>query len=99
MSLNQGGDANDWFFLAMTRWRQNDKAEARKWFDQAVAWTKNKKPDDFRDKSALVAELEELRNDIADRVDEMPKHATFLARYADAQAANPSTLHNAEARL
>ena len=47
----------------------------------------------------VVAELEELRNDIADRVDEMPKHATFLARYADAQAANPSTLHNAEARL
>jgi tryptophan halogenase len=47
----------------------------------------------------LVAELDELRTDIADRVDEMPKHATFLARYADAQAADPSALHNVEARL
>jgi tetratricopeptide (TPR) repeat protein len=61
MSLNQGGDANDWFFLAMTRWRQNNKTEARKWFDQAVAWTKNKKPDDpelqyFQAEAASVLE-------------------------------------------
>jgi tryptophan halogenase len=47
----------------------------------------------------LIAELDELRIDIADRVGEMPKHATFLARYADAETTNPSALHNAEARL
>jgi tryptophan halogenase len=47
----------------------------------------------------LLAELDELRTDIAYRIDEMPKHATFLKRYADAEAANPSALHKAEARL
>ena len=47
----------------------------------------------------LIAELDELRTDIADRIGEMPKHATFLARYADAEATNPSALHKAEARL
>ena len=47
----------------------------------------------------LNAELDELRLEIADRVDEMPKHSTFLSRYADAQHANASALHNAEARL
>jgi serine/threonine protein kinase len=44
MSLHQGGDANDWFFLAMARWRQNQPAEARKWLDQALAWTKKNQP-------------------------------------------------------
>lgn len=47
----------------------------------------------------LLAELDELRTDIAFRIDEMPKHATFLKRYADAEAANHSALHKAEARL
>jgi uncharacterized protein HemY len=44
MSLHQGGDANDWFFLAMAHWRQNQPAEARKWLDQAVTWTKKNQP-------------------------------------------------------
>jgi tryptophan halogenase len=47
----------------------------------------------------LLAELDELRTDIAFRIDEMPKHATFLKRYADAETANQSALHKAEARL
>jgi Flp pilus assembly protein TadD len=37
MSLNKGGEATDWFFLAMTRWHQDRKAEARSLFDKAVA--------------------------------------------------------------
>jgi tetratricopeptide (TPR) repeat protein len=44
MSLHEGGEATDWFFLAMTCWRQNRHAEARKWFNQAVAWTREKQP-------------------------------------------------------
>jgi tetratricopeptide (TPR) repeat protein len=61
MSLNKGGDANDWFFLAMTRWRQNNKAEARKWYDQAVAWTRKNSPDNpelkhFQEEAALLLE-------------------------------------------
>jgi tetratricopeptide (TPR) repeat protein len=61
LSMNKGGDANDWFFLAMTRWRQNNKAEARKWFDEAVAWTKKNSPDNpelkhFQKEAALLLE-------------------------------------------
>jgi hypothetical protein len=44
MSLNQGGNANDWFFLAMTRWRQNQPAEARKWFNRGSEWTQKNQP-------------------------------------------------------
>lgn len=47
----------------------------------------------------LVQELEELRSDIRDRIDEMPKHASFIARYAEARAASDAVLHEAEARL
>jgi tryptophan halogenase len=47
----------------------------------------------------LVGELEELREDIRDRVDEMPRHATFIARYADAREASQAVLHEPEARL
>ena len=33
-----GGDTGQWFFLAMGHWRLDQKAEARKWYDRAVAW-------------------------------------------------------------
>ena len=54
MDLHQGGDANDWFFLAMTRWRQNQTADARKWFDQAIEWTK-------KNQSTNPAELQQFQ--------------------------------------
>jgi tetratricopeptide (TPR) repeat protein len=38
MSLRQDGDSLVWFFLAMARWRQGNRDEARKWYDQAVQW-------------------------------------------------------------
>jgi tryptophan halogenase len=38
----------------------------------------------------LLQTMDELRNDIRHRVDEMPKHASLLARYADAGTA-PAT--------
>jgi len=44
MALRNGRDASDWFFLAMEHWHKGDKDEARKWFDKAVAWTKEKAP-------------------------------------------------------
>ena len=47
----------------------------------------------------LLAELDELHSDIRDRVDEMPKHATFVARYANSEAASDDLLHEAEVRL
>ncbi|MGE5562031.1 MAG: tryptophan halogenase family protein [Bacillota bacterium] len=39
----------------------------------------------------LLQTMDELREDIRDRVDEMPKHASLLARYADAGTA-PATV-------
>jgi hypothetical protein len=47
----------------------------------------------------LLGELDELHGDIRDRVDEMPKHATLLARYASAEPASDALLHEVEARL
>ena len=47
----------------------------------------------------LLREMDELHSDIGDRVDEMPRHATLLARYASAEAASETLLHEAEARL
>ncbi len=46
----------------------------------------------------LVTELQALRTDIADRIDELPKHASFIARYADANESSASVLHEAEAQ-
>jgi tetratricopeptide (TPR) repeat protein len=42
-STQLGNDhgAQVWFFLAMARWQLGDKAEARAWYDKAVAWTGN----------------------------------------------------------
>jgi tetratricopeptide (TPR) repeat protein len=44
MELRKGGDAYDWFSLALARWQKGDKGESRIWFDKAVAWTKEKDP-------------------------------------------------------
>jgi len=42
--LSQGGDSFDWFFLAMAQGQLGEKAEARKWFDQAVEWMEKNEP-------------------------------------------------------
>lgn len=44
MELRNGGDARDWLFLAMAHWQLGDRAEARKWYDQAVAWMDKHQP-------------------------------------------------------
>jgi hypothetical protein len=43
-ALQNGGDAYGWFFLAMAHWQRGDKKEARRWFEKAVTWTKEKAP-------------------------------------------------------
>ncbi len=53
-----GGKAVDWFFLAMTRWHQGKRKEARQWFDQAVSWiARNTSDDELRRFHAEAAEL------------------------------------------
>ena len=44
--LRNGGDSFDWFFLAMAHWQMGEKAEARKWYDQAVQWMDKNRPAD-----------------------------------------------------
>jgi serine/threonine protein kinase/tetratricopeptide (TPR) repeat protein len=46
MALRQGGDSADWFFLAMAHWQQDDKEQARKWYDLAVQWMEQHQPQD-----------------------------------------------------
>jgi len=47
----------------------------------------------------LLGRLDLLRTEIRDRVGEMPKHGSFVARYADAQEPSAALLHEAEERL
>ena len=57
IDLRSGGDANDWFFLAMSHWQSGNKAEARKWYDKAGEWivanpSPNEELDQFRREAA-----------------------------------------------
>ncbi len=38
LELRQGGDAGDWFFLALTHQKLGNHHTARKWYDQAAQW-------------------------------------------------------------
>lgn len=42
----KGGDANDWFFVAMIRWKLGEKDLAREWFTKSVEWTDKNQPND-----------------------------------------------------
>ena len=44
MELRKGGDATDWFFLAMAHWQLGHKDEARTWYDKAVEWMEKNEP-------------------------------------------------------
>ncbi|HET6880872.1 MAG TPA: protein kinase [Pirellulales bacterium] len=59
MELRKGGDAFDWFFLAMAHCQQGDKKQAGKWYDQAVAWMEKNHPND-EELSRFRAEATEL---------------------------------------
>jgi tetratricopeptide (TPR) repeat protein len=66
MTLRRGGDAFDWFFLAMAHWQLGGQSEARKWYDQAVQWMEKNRPKDD-ELRRFRAEAEELLQ-IKDRV-------------------------------
>jgi tetratricopeptide (TPR) repeat protein len=34
--MRDGGDADDWFILALAHWQRGERGEARRWFEQAV---------------------------------------------------------------
>jgi WD40 repeat protein/Tfp pilus assembly protein PilF len=58
MDLRQGGDSNDWFFLAMAHWRLGEEEKAREWYDKAVAWMEKNAKDN--------RELQRFRIEAAD---------------------------------
>jgi serine/threonine protein kinase/tetratricopeptide (TPR) repeat protein len=62
VELRQGGDAFDWFFLAMAHWQMGRKADARRWYEKAVQWVdKNAKDDEelrrFRSEAEGLLEI------------------------------------------
>jgi tetratricopeptide (TPR) repeat protein len=59
MELRKGGDAFDWFILAMAHWKLDLKDDARKWYDKgALGMEKNKSGNN--DLRRFRAEAEEL---------------------------------------
>ncbi len=63
VSLRNGGDSLDWFFLAMAHWQMGNKNEAHKWFDRAVQWMEKHKSNDeelhrFRTEAAELMKQE-----------------------------------------
>jgi tetratricopeptide (TPR) repeat protein len=59
MALRQGGDSFSWFFLAMARWRLDQKDDARQWYDKAAGWMEKHEPNNdelrrFRAEAAVL---------------------------------------------
>lgn len=46
MELTGGDSPHDWLFLAMAHWQRGDRAAARSWYDKAIAWLDQNRPDD-----------------------------------------------------
>jgi tetratricopeptide (TPR) repeat protein/serine/threonine protein kinase len=46
MELANGGDPQDWFFVAMIEHQRGNAEEAAKWFDKSVAWMKGQRSSD-----------------------------------------------------
>ena len=66
MRLRNGGDANDWLILAMIRWREGDRAVARRWYDQAATEIKRKGSTDhdllrLRDEASGLVESSSIK--------------------------------------
>ena len=67
MELRNGGDSNDWFFLAMAHWQLGDKTQARSWYDKAVPWMEKNQPKDeellrFRAEAAALLGVKEKKD-------------------------------------
>jgi tetratricopeptide (TPR) repeat protein len=59
IELRKGGDAFDWFFLAMANWKLDQKDEAHKWYEKAAQWMENNAPQN-EELRRFRAEAEEL---------------------------------------
>jgi hypothetical protein len=60
-------DSFDMFFLAMAQWHQGNQEEARKLYDQAVAWMDQNQPENkellrFRAEAEALLGVKETKN-------------------------------------
>jgi tetratricopeptide (TPR) repeat protein len=46
LELRNAGDSFDWFFLALVDLKRGKADQAREWYDKAVAWNQNHRPND-----------------------------------------------------
>jgi Flp pilus assembly protein TadD len=65
-SLRSGGDAQEWFFLAMAHWRLGDRKQARAWYGRSIRWMEANRPHDEKlrrtraEATALLGVTDEL---------------------------------------
>jgi hypothetical protein len=72
MDVRSGGDACDYFFMAMAHWQRDQKEEAAQWYEKGVAWMEKNKSEHeelkrFRAEAASllgVAEKSEEEQDV-----------------------------------
>jgi len=62
MELRSGGDAFDWFFLAMAHWQLGQVDEAREWYKQAIEWVE-KNSQSLSGKPQWADELRRFRSE------------------------------------
>ncbi len=60
----KGGSSRQWFGLALAHWKLGNRAEARQWYDRAVAWMEKNAPADkelrrFRTEAAELMKIKE----------------------------------------
>ena len=77
MELNSGGNAFDWFFLAMIHSRLGDQIRAREWYVRASDWMEDERSEDkellrFREEADRLMGEEEpaVPNDAGEQTDE-----------------------------
>jgi tetratricopeptide (TPR) repeat protein len=79
VKLRKGGDAHDWFFLAMAHEQLGEKEKARAWYDRAVQWMDKNRPKDeelrrFRTETAELLKIEDETKSKSDGVNRRRDH-------------------------
>jgi tetratricopeptide (TPR) repeat protein len=62
LELRNGGEATDWFILAIVHWKRGDRDQGRRWYDKGVRWMEENDPKSYdlgrlRDEAAALMEL------------------------------------------
>lgn len=88
MNLTDGGQAHDWFFMAMIDWSRGKQSEARKWFDRATAWVEHNRPNDTELRS-IQSEAAALIGSPDPKPKHEPEHVEKLRSSANTESCEP----------